>query len=138
MICLRRPYLFKYFKGYLPQNLLSPLLNTLSHLKFNNKVYWAYNHYHQNYIVNQNNWRENYICLIWVQNREAVISRCFAKKLFWELRKIRRKTPECDSFFSKVADLHSACNFIKKETSALVRRRFHSLQIRKYSCTLHF
>ena len=27
------PYLFKFFKGCLPQNLLSSLLNTLSHLK---------------------------------------------------------------------------------------------------------
>ena len=27
-----RPYLFKLFKGYLPQILLSPFLNSLSHL----------------------------------------------------------------------------------------------------------
>ena len=32
MVCLSRPYPFKFFKGCLPQNLLSPLLNTLSHL----------------------------------------------------------------------------------------------------------
>ena len=32
MVYLSRPYPFKYFKGCLPQNLLSPLLNTLSHL----------------------------------------------------------------------------------------------------------
>ena len=30
--CLRRPYPFKFFKGCLPQNLLSPLLNTLSQI----------------------------------------------------------------------------------------------------------
>ena len=29
---LSRPYPFKIFKGCLPQNLLSPLLNTLSHI----------------------------------------------------------------------------------------------------------
>ena len=32
MICLSRPYLFKFFKGCLPQILLGPLLNTLSHI----------------------------------------------------------------------------------------------------------
>ena len=31
MVCLSRPYLFKFFKGCLPQILLGPLLNTLSH-----------------------------------------------------------------------------------------------------------
>ena len=30
---LSRPYPFKFFKGYLPENLLSPLLNTLSSLE---------------------------------------------------------------------------------------------------------
>ena len=30
---LSRPYPFKFFKGCLPQNLLSPLLSTLSHLE---------------------------------------------------------------------------------------------------------
>ena len=30
--CLSRPYPFKLFKGCLPQILLAPLLNTLSHL----------------------------------------------------------------------------------------------------------
>ena len=32
MVCLSRPYPFKFFKGSLPQNLLRPLLNALSHL----------------------------------------------------------------------------------------------------------
>ena len=32
MFCLRRPYLFKLFKGYLPQKLLSQLWNTLSQI----------------------------------------------------------------------------------------------------------
>ena len=32
MVCLRRTYLFKFFKGSLLQNLLSPLLNTLFHI----------------------------------------------------------------------------------------------------------
>ena len=32
--CLSRPYPFKFFKGCLPQNLLRPLLNTLSHLLY--------------------------------------------------------------------------------------------------------
>ena len=32
MVYLSRPYPFKFFKGCLPQNLLSPLLNTLSHI----------------------------------------------------------------------------------------------------------
>ena len=30
--CLSRPYSFKYFKGCLPQILLGPFLNTLSHI----------------------------------------------------------------------------------------------------------
>ena len=30
IICLRRPYHFKFFKGYLPQILLGPFLSTLS------------------------------------------------------------------------------------------------------------
>ena len=33
-ICLSRPYRLKFFKGYLPQNLLSPRLNNLSHIQF--------------------------------------------------------------------------------------------------------
>ena len=28
----------KFFKGYLPQNLLSPVLNTLSHIKYSNMI----------------------------------------------------------------------------------------------------
>ena len=32
--CLSRPYPFKFFKECLPQNLLHPLLNTLSHLLY--------------------------------------------------------------------------------------------------------
>ena len=36
MVCLSRPYPLKYLKDCLPQNLLSPLLNTLSHLIFSN------------------------------------------------------------------------------------------------------
>ena len=31
MVCLSRPYPFKFFKGCLPQILRSPLLNTFSH-----------------------------------------------------------------------------------------------------------
>ena len=33
MVCLSSPYPLKFFKGCLPQNLLSPLLNTLSHME---------------------------------------------------------------------------------------------------------
>ena len=33
MFCLSRPYQFKFCKGYLPQILLGPFLNTLSHLR---------------------------------------------------------------------------------------------------------
>ena len=33
MVCLRRPYPFKYFKGRLPQILLGLFLNTLSQMK---------------------------------------------------------------------------------------------------------
>ena len=32
MVCLSRPYPFKFFKGCLPQILLGPLLNTLSQM----------------------------------------------------------------------------------------------------------
>ena len=31
-VCLSRPYPFKFFKGYVPQNLLGPFLNTLTHM----------------------------------------------------------------------------------------------------------
>ena len=33
MVCLSRPYPFKFFKGCFPQILLGPFLNTLSHMK---------------------------------------------------------------------------------------------------------
>ena len=33
MVCLSRPYHFKFVKGCLPQILLGPFLNTLSHLR---------------------------------------------------------------------------------------------------------
>ena len=33
MVCLSRPYPFKFFKGCLPQVLLGPFLNALSHIK---------------------------------------------------------------------------------------------------------
>ena len=32
MVCLGRPYPFNFFKGCLPQILLGPFLNTLSHI----------------------------------------------------------------------------------------------------------
>ena len=32
MVCLSRPYHFKFFKGYLPQVSLSPLLDTFSQM----------------------------------------------------------------------------------------------------------
>ena len=34
MVCLGRPYHFKYFIGCLPQILLGPFLNTLTHINF--------------------------------------------------------------------------------------------------------
>ena len=37
MVSLSRPDPFKFFKCCLPQNLLSPLLNTLTHLYMTNK-----------------------------------------------------------------------------------------------------
>ena len=33
MVCLSRPYPFKFFKGCFPQILLGPFLNTLSHME---------------------------------------------------------------------------------------------------------
>ena len=33
MVCLSRPYPFKLFKGCLPQILLGPFMNTLSHMQ---------------------------------------------------------------------------------------------------------
>ena len=39
MVCLSRPYPFKFFKGCLRQNLLSPLLNTLSHIGVKDSKY---------------------------------------------------------------------------------------------------
>ena len=34
MVCLGRPYHFKFFKGSLPQILLRPFLNNLTHMMF--------------------------------------------------------------------------------------------------------
>ena len=31
MVCLSRPHHLKFFKGYLPESLLGPFLNTLTH-----------------------------------------------------------------------------------------------------------
>ena len=39
-----RPYPFKFFKGCLPQILLGPLLNTLSHMKGFPFIWWYYKH----------------------------------------------------------------------------------------------
>ena len=33
MLCLSRPYAFNFFKGCIPQHLLTLLLNTLSHIQ---------------------------------------------------------------------------------------------------------
>ena len=38
MICLGRPYYFKFFKVYLPQIWLGPFLNTLTHLLFSERI----------------------------------------------------------------------------------------------------
>ena len=38
MVCLNRPYHFKFFKGCLPQIPLGPFLNTLSHIYINFEV----------------------------------------------------------------------------------------------------
>ena len=35
MVCLSRPYPFKFFKGCLQQILLGPFLNTVSHITLN-------------------------------------------------------------------------------------------------------
>ena len=37
MVCLNTPYHFKSFKDFLPQIVLSPFLNTLSHMYLNGK-----------------------------------------------------------------------------------------------------
>ena len=42
MVCLSRPYLLKFFKACLPQNLLSPFLYALSHLF--GKFFWFREH----------------------------------------------------------------------------------------------
>ena len=38
MVCLNRPYHLKSFKGCLPQILLGPFLNTLTHLCFTEAI----------------------------------------------------------------------------------------------------
>ena len=38
-LCLSRPYPFRFFKGFLPQILLGPLLNTFSHMKI---ILWSW------------------------------------------------------------------------------------------------
>ena len=40
MVCLGRPYHFKFFKGCLPQILFDPFLNTLSHITFTIRHFW--------------------------------------------------------------------------------------------------
>ena len=39
MVCLGRPYQFKFFKSCLPQVLLGPFLNTLTHM-FGTVEFW--------------------------------------------------------------------------------------------------
>ena len=34
MVCLSRPYSFKFFKGYVPQILLGPFLNIMTYIYF--------------------------------------------------------------------------------------------------------
>ena len=93
MVCLRRPYQFKFFKGCLPQILLGPFLNTSSHL----------------FVLNLDDFE-----------RSLHKSNNFQKQLFagvlenrccQKFRKIHRKTPVLES---------EACNFIKKETPTQV------------------
>ena len=41
MVCLSRPYNFKFFKGCLPQILLAPVLNTLTNMKLISRLMWS-------------------------------------------------------------------------------------------------
>ena len=41
MVCSGRPYHFKLFKGCLPQILLGPFLNTLTHLNVKKNTQWT-------------------------------------------------------------------------------------------------
>ena len=54
MVCLSRPYHFKFFKGCLRQILLGPFLNTLTHLFLNFIILMAF--LLQTYIRNNFNW----------------------------------------------------------------------------------
>ena len=44
MLCLSRPYHFKFFKGCLPQISIGPFLNTLSHM-IHDVNFWADKHF---------------------------------------------------------------------------------------------
>ena len=55
MVCLRYP--FKFLKGCLPQNLLSPLLNTLSKIQLVSEFTWnSRASYSRQKLINKENW----------------------------------------------------------------------------------
>ena len=55
MVCL--PYPFKFLKGCLPQNLLSPLLNTLSKIQLVSEFTWnSRASYSRQKLINKENW----------------------------------------------------------------------------------
>ena len=55
LAAIGRPYPFKFFKGCLPQILLGPFLNTLSHIKYKT----PYHGYDHRYMVNSTIYRHS-------------------------------------------------------------------------------
>ena len=71
MVCLSRSYPYKFFKGGLPQILLGPFLNTLSHLKcsFLRKQLAAKNH----------------VMIIWIKTQ---VQKWNLEQIWWQLLKL--------------------------------------------------
>ena len=88
MDCLSRPYHFKFFKGCLPQILLGPFLNTLTHLFLNFIILMAF--LLQTYIRNIINWvsklflRSMYLEL-WLQLIQKNLPKMFLQSEFPEV-----------------------------------------------------
>ena len=68
---LSRPYHFKLFKGFLPQILLCPFLNTLTHIThvFSQKKFQRFFHRSDSTITKQKNYFENHLEMLKKQDQ---------------------------------------------------------------------
>ena len=96
MVCLSKPYPFKFFKGCLPQVLLGPFLNTLSHIIFywllyrwikRKKLFWSLFCAHWDEVWNS--WEKKQVLLSlyhWhLYTLEAAIKSVLQKKVFLKI-----------------------------------------------------